>query len=146
MPGGSSTEQQRTPHTHRHLQSGSPCLAGEQAEGLRASGEGQRQGGSSGERMGEKTKRPGFPRERLRGAPFPAQRQQSPRGSYLAACHGESPSALLSTHRPTTNTSFLPPSASSPTRRPQNPGPGKTTVTPASAQRFPLPSVSLREL
>ncbi|KAK4805791.1 hypothetical protein QYF61_000397, partial [Mycteria americana] len=61
VPGESSTEQQHTLHTNRHLQSGSPCLTDEQAEGLQASEEGQRQGGSSGERMGEKMKRPGFP-------------------------------------------------------------------------------------
>ena len=111
--GESSTEQQRTLHTNRHLQSGSPCLTGEQAEGLQASGEGQCQGGSSGERMGEKTKRPGFPRERLRQAPFSAHRMQLPRAvnvptQLLAACHRESPSALLGTH---TNPPQTPPSS-----------------------------------
>lgn len=114
VPGGSSTEQQRTPHTDRHLQSGSPCLAGGQAAGLQASGEGQCQGGSSGKRRGEKTKRLGFPRERLRQAPFPAQRWQlpelsvSPRSSSPLAME-KAPLSSLAAHRPTTNTSFLPP-------------------------------------
>lgn len=39
VPGESSTEQQHTLHTNGHLQSGSPCLTGEQAEWLQVSGE-----------------------------------------------------------------------------------------------------------
>lgn len=101
MPGG--MERLCTLHTERHLQSESPCLQGEQAEGLQVTGEGQHhQRQWRGERTRETVKRPGFLQERQRDKhPFSQSRSSPSQGhpctqgrslhQHLPTCAREKP-------------------------------------------------------